>query len=74
MKYPLAIRMQQAKQAILTAVNQAGTEQGIPAFLMEGILADISQQVSARAGMERLADLDRANAEGEEGAAESIEQ
>jgi hypothetical protein len=42
---------------VLTAVNRAKQECGIPNFIMEGIIADIHSQVMSQAKIELLNDI-----------------
>ncbi len=54
---PLTVRIEGAKKAVITAVNQATAEYGIPAFVMEGIISDVHQQITSRAKAEMLEDF-----------------
>lgn len=54
---PLTIELETAKGMVLTVVNRAKQECGIPNFIMEGIIADIHSQVMAQAKIELLNDI-----------------
>ena len=54
---PLTIELETAKGMVLTAVNRAKQECGIPNFIMEGLIADIHSQVMAQAKIELLNDM-----------------
>lgn len=54
---PLTIELETAKGMILTAVNKAKQECGIPNFIMEGIIADIHSQVTSQAKIEMINDF-----------------
>lgn len=54
---PLTMELETAKGIILTAVNKAKQECGIPNFIMEGIIADIHSQVTSQAKIEMMNDF-----------------
>ena len=54
---PLTMELETAKGMILTAVNKAKQECGIPNFIMEGIIADIYSQVTSQAKIEMINDF-----------------
>lgn len=54
---PLTIELETAKGIILTAVNKAKQECGIPNFIMEGIIADIHSQITSQAKIEMINDF-----------------
>lgn len=54
---PLTMELETAKGMILTAVNKAKQEYGIPNFIMEGIIADIHSQVTSQAKIEMINDF-----------------
>ena len=54
---PLTMELETAKGMILTAVNKAKQECGIPNFIMEGIIADIHSQVTSQAKIEMINDF-----------------
>ena len=49
---PLVLRLREAKESIVSAVNAAIKEQGLPCFLLEPIIAEVHNQVSAEATRE----------------------
>lgn len=49
---PLVIRLREAKAGIFAAVNAALEQQGLPCYLLEPILAEAHQQISAGAARE----------------------
>lgn len=54
---PLTMELETAKGMILTAVNKAKQEYGIPNFIMEGIIADIHSQLTSQAKIEMINDF-----------------
>lgn len=54
---PLTMELETAKGMILTAVNKAKQECGIPNFIMEGIIADIHSQLTSQAKIEMINDF-----------------
>ena len=54
---PLTMELETAKGIILTAVNKAKAECGIPNFIMEGIIADIHSQVTSQSKVEMINDF-----------------
>jgi hypothetical protein len=48
-KRPLVLRLREAKENILAAVNAAIKEQDLPCYLIEPIIAEMHNQVSASA-------------------------
>lgn len=54
---PLTMELETAKGIILTAVNRAKAECGIPNFIMEGIIADIHSQVTSQSKVEMINDF-----------------
>lgn len=54
---PLTMELETAKGIILTAVNKAKSECGIPNFIMEGIIADIHSQVTSQSKVEMINDF-----------------
>lgn len=49
---PLVLRLREAKASIVAAVNEAIEKQGLPCYLLEPIVAELHQQVSATASRE----------------------
>lgn len=54
---PLTMEMETAKGMILSAVNKATQQCGIPSFIMEGIFADIHSQITSQAKVEMMQDF-----------------
>lgn len=54
---PLTMELETAKGMILTAVNKAKQECGIPNFIMVGIIADIHSQVISQSKVEMMNDF-----------------
>lgn len=46
---PLTLELETAKAMVLTAVNKAKQECGIPNFIMEGVIAEIHSQITSQA-------------------------
>ena len=55
---PLMIEIESARRMIITTVNQARQEYGVPVFILEGIIADIHQQLSSESKITLLNDMD----------------
>lgn len=54
---PLTLELETAKAMVLTAVNKAKQECGIPNFIMEGVIADIHSQITSQAKVEMMSDF-----------------
>lgn len=54
---PLTLELETAKAMVLTAVNKAKQECGIPNFIMEGVIADIHSQITSQAKVEMMNDF-----------------
>ncbi len=54
---PLTMELETAKGIILTAVNKAKQECGIPSFILEGVIAEIHSQVTSQAKVEMINDF-----------------
>ena len=57
MELPISLKIANAKGKILSAVNLANVEYNLPAFILEGILADILSEVRSQARIEVLNDM-----------------
>ena len=57
MDLPISLKIANAKGKILSAVNLASVEYNLPAFILEGILADILSEVRSQARLEVLNDM-----------------
>lgn len=55
---PLTMEMETAKGIIISAVNRARQECGLPSFLMEGIISEIHSQITSQAKVEMMNDFD----------------
>lgn len=54
---PLTLELETAKGMVLTAVNKAKQECGIPNFIMEGVIAEIHSQITSQAKIEMMNDF-----------------
>ena len=54
---PLTLELETAKAMVLTAVNKAKQECGIPNFIMEGVIAEIHSQITSQAKVEMMNDF-----------------
>ena len=57
MELPISLKISNAKGKILSVVNLASVEYNLPAFILEGILADILSDTRAQARIEALNDV-----------------
>ena len=57
MELPVSLKIANTKGKILSTVNLASVEYSLPAFILEGILADILSEVRSQAGIEVLNDM-----------------
>lgn len=55
---PLMIEIESARRMIITTVNKARQEYGVPVFILEGIISDIHQQLSSESKITLLNDMD----------------
>lgn len=55
---PLMIEIESARRLIITTVNKARQEFGVPVFILEGIISDIHQQLSSESKITLLNDMD----------------
>lgn len=56
---PLMIEIESARRMIITSVNKARQEYGIPVFILEGIISDIHQQLSSESKITLLNDMNQ---------------
>ncbi len=56
---PLSILMENSKGKMTAAVNQCIEESGLPAYLIEGILAGILAEVRSQKNLELISDYNR---------------
>ena len=57
MDLPISLKIANTKGKILSTVNLASVEYSLPAFILEGILADILSEVRSQARIEALNDV-----------------
>ena len=57
MELPISLKIANAKGKILSTVNLVSIEYSLPAFILEGILADILSEVRSQARIEVLNDM-----------------
>ena len=57
MDLPISLKIANTKGKILSTVNLASVEYSLPAFILEGILADILPEVRSQARIEVLNDM-----------------
>ena len=57
MDLPISLKIANTKGKILSTVNLASVEYSLPAFILEGILADILSEVRSQARIEALHDV-----------------
>lgn len=55
---PLTVEVEQAKNIIFDAVNRAGKQCGLPAFILEGVLAEVQLQIKSQAKIELMKDYE----------------
>lgn len=56
---PLMIEIESARRMIITTVNKARQEYGVPVFILEGIISDIHQQLSSESKITLLNDMEQ---------------
>ncbi len=57
MELPISLKIANAKGKILSTVNMASVEYNLPAFILEGIIADVLSEVRSQAKIEVLNDF-----------------
>ncbi|NCC07457.1 MAG: hypothetical protein EOM30_05300 [Clostridia bacterium] len=57
MEQPISLKIENTKGKILNAVNMAGVEYNLPAFIMEGILSSVLAEIRSQAKIEMLNDF-----------------
>ena len=69
MELPISLKIENAKGKILSALNDVSVTYNLPAFILEGVFADILSDIRSQSKMEALNDinliLDNKNKEGE---------
>ena len=57
MELPISLKIANAKGKILSCVNMASVEYNLPAFILEGIVADVLSETRSQAKIEVLNDF-----------------
>ena len=57
MELPISLKIANAKGKILSCVNMASVEYNLPAFILEGIIADVLVEIKSQARIELLNDV-----------------
>ena len=57
MELPISLKIANAKGKILNCVNMASVEYNLPAFILEGIVADVLAETRSQAKIEVLNDF-----------------
>ena len=57
MELPISLKIANTKGKILSAVNDVSMEYNLPAFILEGILADVMIEITSQAKIETLNDV-----------------
>lgn len=57
MELPISLKIANAKGKILSCVNMASVEYNLPAFILEGIIADVLAEMRSQARIETLNDV-----------------
>ena len=57
MDLPISLKIENAKGKILSVLNDSSIEYNLPAFILEGIMADILADVRSQAKIELLNDM-----------------
>lgn len=57
MELPISLKIANAKGKILSSVNMTSVEYNLPAFILEGIVADVLSEMRSQAKIEVLNDF-----------------
>ena len=57
MELPISLKIANARGKILSCVNMASVEYNLPAFILEGIIADVLAETRSQAKIETLNDV-----------------
>ena len=57
MELPISLKIANARGKILSCVNMASVEYNLPAFILEGIIADLLSEIKSQARIETLNDV-----------------
>lgn len=60
-RVPLSVAMENAKGIIVQTVNQVSNDMNLPAYLLEGIVADVLSEIRSRKNLELLSDINSMN-------------
>lgn len=56
---PLSLMMENAKGAMMDAFNQIVEQSNLPAYLLEGIVADLLSEIRKQKNLELVSDMNR---------------
>lgn len=56
---PLSLMMENAKGAMMDAFNQIVEQSNLPAYLLEGIVADLLSEIRKQKNLELVTDMNR---------------
>ena len=56
-KMPLSVAMENAKGIIVQTVSQVSNDMKLPAYLLEGIVADVLSEIRSKKNLELLSDI-----------------
>lgn len=56
---PLSLMMENAKGAMTDAFNQIAEQSNLPAYLLEGIVADLLSEIRKQKNLELVSDMNR---------------
>ena len=57
MELPISLKIANARGKILSCVNMASVEYNLPAFILEGIIANVLSEIKSQAKIELLNDV-----------------
>ena len=60
-KMPLSVAMENAKGIIVQTVSQVSNDMKLPAYLLEGIVADVLSEIRSKKNIELLSDINSMN-------------
>ena len=60
-KMPLSVAMENAKGIIVQTVSQVSNDMKLPAYLLEGIVADVLSEIRSKKNLELLSDINSMN-------------
>ena len=68
MELPISLKIENAKGQLMSTLNDVSVEYKLPAFILEGLIADILSDVRAQAKIELLNDVNLIMKDKKEGA------